>query len=140
MFKKEFIDKILNSECTCLVSCNDKVFTSSKRGVAPILDFIDESSGILNGALVYDNIIGKAAAMLLQNNNVRGIFAAVISSYACDFLDEHNIPYEYISKVSFIENRTKNGMCPLENEVLELTDSNKAYGVIRARIKILMSK
>ena len=140
MFKQEFIDEILNGECTCLISSKHKVYTSSKRGIAPILDYIDEGNNILNGAIVYDSVIGKAAAMLLQYNNVKGVFAAVISSYACDFLDEHNIPYEYIRKVPFIENRRKDGMCPLENEVLELNDSSKAYGILRARIKILMAQ
>ena len=138
MFIEETIDQIINSKFKSIITNGDDMITSNKRGVAPILDLTD--GDFLNGAIAYDSVIGKAAAMLLVNYKVCGIFAAVISQYACDFLDNHNVCYKYIEKVPYIINRTKDGMCPLENEVLHLDSESEAEEKIRARIKILMSK
>lgn len=138
MFDSKLIEQIQSDEFSCIVNKNDKLHTANKRGVAPILDLIDAGENTLNDAVIYDKVIGKAASMLLAENKIRAVYGLVMSELACEYLEKHNIPYAYQTKVEYILNRTNDGMCPLEQEVLNLFDSSKAYDVLRARIKILM--
>lgn len=140
MFEQVYKTQILNAEVSSIVVKNDEIKTSNKRGVAPINDIIERDKTFLNGAVAYDTVIGKAAAMLLVNNKVKALFAGVISKHAYDYLVEHEVYVEYNQCVSHIINRTGDGMCPLESAVLELSDHNKAYDIIKSTIKVLMSR
>ncbi|MFI3226574.1 MAG: DUF1893 domain-containing protein [Clostridia bacterium] len=140
MFSEKIKIDIKSSEYSSIVVSGEQIFKSNKRGVAPILDLIDRDDDVLNGAIAYDNVIGKAAAMLLIKYKVSQIYALIISQHACDLLDKYGVHYECEQKVSYIINRAGDGMCPLETEVLEMTDIEGVEERIRARIKILMSK
>lgn len=139
MFENKFIKQINNEEFSCIVCKGNEIYTASKRGVAPILELIDAGNDMLNGAVIYDKVIGKAASMLLIENKISAVYGNIMSKYACELFKEYNIEYSFDKEVDFISNRTNDGMCPLESEVIDLFDTSKAYDVLRARIKLLMA-
>lgn len=140
MFSEKIKIDIKSSEYSSIVVKGEQIFKSNKRGVAPILDLIDRNDDTLNGATAYDNVIGKAAAMLLIKYNVAQIYALIISDHACQLLDKYGVSYECEKKVPYIINRTGDGMCPLETEVIDMQDIEGVEEKIRAKIKLLMSK
>ena len=70
-------------------------YTSEKRGVAPILEKIDDDPDFFRSAAVADRVIGKAAAMLLEKYGVSEIFAAVTSRHAKAYLDDKSVIFTY---------------------------------------------
>ena len=56
-------ETLKNGKYTCVVCSNDIIYTSTQKGVAPMLDFIEKNI-CLTGFSAADKIVGKAAAML----------------------------------------------------------------------------
>ena len=109
--------------------------TSEKRGIAPIMELLRENKELLKGAYVADKVIGKAAALLLIEGGISYLHTQVISEHAIEVLRMSNIEFEYQSLVPYIVNRAGDGMCPMEETVLEVTDSTKAYKLLQEKIK-----
>ncbi len=94
--------------------------TALGRGIRPILDLYD--AGRLNGAVVCDRIVGKAAAMIFVLGGVKAVYGLVVSAAARTYLQDRGIPVWQESGVTQIINRTGTGMCPMEETVLTLED------------------
>lgn len=109
-------------------------------GVKPVLFILDHHPGDLDGASVADKVIGKAAAMLLTLGGVREIYGAVMSESAVQFLIERRIAFAYGERVPYIENRTRDGVCPIEQSVLRTDDPEEGLLAIRAAIVRLMQQ
>lgn len=65
MTRTEKAKSLLNDGVTFAAVSEKGIYTSQKRGVAPIIEKIDENPDFFKGASVADRVIGKAAAMLL---------------------------------------------------------------------------
>jgi len=109
--------------------------TSEKRGIAPIMELLKENRELLRGAYVADKVIGKAAALLLIEGGISYLHAEVISEHATECLQKANIEYEYQELVPYIVNRSGDGMCPMEETVLDVTDTKIAYELLQEKIK-----
>lgn len=132
---------LLKEEKATLVAVNkDEVHISHSRGVAPILNIIDENPQFLNGASIADKVIGKAAAMLLVRYGVAEIHAVLISKKALDYLKDKSVTVTYETAVVHIINRDKTDMCPMEKCVLDLNDELEAEALIRRTRKQLLKK
>ncbi len=116
----------------------NEIYTSEKRGVAPILEKIDSDPEFFNGASVADRVIGKAAAMLLEKYGVAEIYAQVTSEYAIAYLNDKNVGFTYDKRVDHIINRDGTDMCPMEKTVLHISDANEGEKLIRNKIKSMM--
>lgn len=118
MNKKKIISyikqKLETENLTCVISdSNDVIFTSNKRGVAPLIDFI-QSFSTNNSYYLADKVIGKAAALLCIKAGIKHINTLVISSPAKLILSNNLISYEFNTEVPAINNRTNTGLCPME--------------------------
>ncbi len=132
---------LLKEEKATLVAVNkDKVHISHSRGVAPILNIIDENPQLLNGASIADKVIGKAAAMLLVRYGVAEIHAVLISEKALSYLKNKSVTVTYETTTEHIINRDKTDMCPMEKCVLDISDENKAEMLIRRTREQLLKK
>ncbi len=117
---------VLHAEgCTCVARQDGQLYTATERGIRPLMQWLE--SGILHGAVLADKVIGKAAAFLLEKGGVTAIYADVISVPAAEVLERADIPYSFRTKVPYIQNRTGNGMCPMESAVLSVKDADEAY-------------
>lgn len=105
------------------------------RGITPLLKLYDE--GELKGCIVVDKIVGKAAAMLLAVGGVSACHALTVSESALAFLKQKGIPIAYECCVPHIINRKGDGLCPMEQAVLELTDEKKAPELLHRRLQEL---
>lgn len=132
--------EILNKEqCTCVLCCGNNSFISEKRGVKPLLDWLD--SGIdFNGFSAADKVVGNAAAFLYVLLGVREVYAYIISEAAINTLTENAIKIQYASSVKYIINRSGDGKCPMEASVEGITDPVKALCAVRQKLKELSFK
>ncbi len=124
---------LLESTYTCVLKSNDRLLTSSERGVKPLLDWLD--AGMDLGAFsAADRVVGNSAAFLYVLLGVKEVYAHVLSRSALKTLEQHQIPVTYGTLVDAIQNRQKTGNCPIEEAVKGETDPTAALVKIRARL------
>ncbi|WP_422485341.1 DUF1893 domain-containing protein [Gudongella sp. DL1XJH-153] len=128
---KEYME--LNS-LKMVVYNNEKVVAqSTDRGIKPVYDVYTKEFDSLKGAFVADRITGKAAAMLLAEGKISGIYTDLISDPAVEIFQSKGVSIEYGQKVKHILNRDMDGMCPIEtisrnvSSVDDLIDGIEAF-------------
>lgn len=131
----------LNEEKLSLIADRKgNIYTSKLHGIGPIINPMKEDMNYFQDAMVVDKVIGKATAMLLILSKVQYIYAYVLSEKAKEILDYYQIDYDYETLVPYIINRTKDGMCPMEKTVYDMTDLNEAYQALLSKQQELMKQ
>lgn len=119
---------------TCVLTDGTNVYTSTLRGVRPLVQFL-KSGTITSGFSAADKVIGKATAYLYVLLGVREIYAQVISEPAARVLQENGIYIQYGQMVSNIINRKGDGICPFEAAVMDISEPDKAYDAILLKMQ-----
>ena len=114
--------------------CGEKEFVSNKRGIAPLLEYIENGEN-LKGFSVADKIVGKAAALLYVYLGVKCVYAQVLSQGAEEAFIKYGIPFEYSTKTDKIINRCGDGLCPMEQTVLNINDPSEAVIVLKNKLQ-----
>ncbi|MBQ8683825.1 MAG: DUF1893 domain-containing protein [Clostridia bacterium] len=125
--------RLAETNSTCVLCRGEDEVTSQRRGVAPLLGFLDEHLP-LTGFSAADRVVGKAAAFLYIRLGVTAVYAPVMSRPAFDTLTTHGVPAFYDTLTEAIINRTGDGHCPMETAVWEITDPAEAETAIRERL------
>jgi hypothetical protein len=127
------------SAYTCVLCRGDEIFTSTKTGIAPMMDFLD-SGADLCGFCAADRIVGKAAAMLFILARVRAVHGEVMTETACRLLKENGIAVSFATLTDAIINRRGDGLCPMEKAVEGIFDPSLARDAIRLTMQRLTKK
>ena len=123
-----------------LVICKDSdISTSDVTGIRPLMKLINEKKDC-KGYSAADKIVGRAAAFLYTLLGVKNVYGEVMSKGAVEIFKKEGINYEYKTLTEFIENRKKNGICPMDEAVLNCTNANDACEAIRQKLKFLQSQ
>lgn len=107
----------------------DREYTSTERGIKPILNLLDADAQLLCGASVADKVVGKAAALLMCYAKVKEVHSCVLSKPSLDVFAACGVPAYYDTLVDNIINREGTDICPMESRALNLTDPEDAYRV-----------
>jgi len=121
---------------TCVLHRSGVTHTSTRRGVAPLLYWLDEGTD-LQGFSAADRVVGRATAYLYHLLGVKAVFARVMSRPALEVLTQYGIPASWDTLVDAIENRTKTGLCPMEQATEGIDDPQKALIAIQQKLKEL---
>lgn len=116
---------------SCVVRNGAETRTFTQRGVADLLNILDNTPDFLHGALVADKVVGKGAAALMVMGKVREVYAEVISTPALHLLKANGVNVSYTEEAARIVNRTKNGLCPVETLCLDLCEPEEMLIRIR---------
>lgn len=121
---------------TCVVCRDQTTHTAVRRGVRPLLDWLD--SGLdLQGFSAADRVVGRATAYLYCLLGVRQVYARVMSHPAAEVLTAHGIGAEADSLVEGIINRAGTGPCPFEAAVMDIHTAPEALSAIRKKMQQL---
>ena len=128
--------KKLNDEnFTCVAMSDNREYTSNDRGIFPIYSPMRDDIYFFKEMCVADKVIGKAAAMLLVISKASHIHANVISEHAMRVFVENDTSFTYDKKVDYIVNRKGDGMCPMEESVIEISDLEEAYNCLKNKME-----
>ncbi len=129
MSKLNELKEILYSKNASLVVgySNGEIKEYYQDRVNDIKNILQNDENALKDASIADKVIGKLAASLLVVAGVKEIYTDVISEYAIPILEENKITYEFKTKVPYIINKNKTGMCPMENKYKDENDIRKIY-------------
>lgn len=121
---------------TCAVCKEDKAYTSTDRGVKPLVLWYESGTDMKNASAA-DKVVGRGAAFLYLLLGIGELYAQVISKPALELLSENGVAVYYGTLADNIINRQGNGICPFEEAVLNVTDPHEAYISIIQKMKDL---
>jgi ABC-type uncharacterized transport system ATPase subunit len=115
------------------------IFESSLKGIRPHLKAIDELGAELEGSLMVDKILGRAAAFLVIYSKAAEAITAIVSSSGKMVLDRFGILLSYQDEVPHI--KMENGIiyCPFERMVQGIEEPVEAYNAIVEKMKSFIS-
>ena len=122
-----------SSESTCVCCSDEDTLISKKRGVAPLIEWLDEGKNLKEYSAA-DKVVGNGAAFLYILLEVKELYANVISKSALETLNRYQIAITYDILTEAIRNRENTGFCPIETAVSGITSSDKALTAIRSRL------
>ena len=127
---------LLVGETRCAVVKGDMIYASDRRGIAPLLELYDRGED-WNGCVAADRIIGKAAALIYAKLGAAELFAAVLSRSAIDVLNRFDIRFSYGVLSDRIINRKGDGICPMEQTVMDIDDPDEAIKALKRTVAAL---
>ena len=63
---------------TCVLEKDGRIFTSTERGIRPLIRLLDEGADF-KGGFAADKIVGRAAAFLYVRLGIGGLYADVVT-------------------------------------------------------------
>ena len=119
---------------SCVVKKGDVTHTFTRRGVADLYTFYQETPELLVGACIADKVVGKASAAIMAIGGVKEVYADVISTEALSLLRQKGIAVSYDKETPYIENRDKTGLCPMETACKQQHTPQEIYNSVKAFI------
>ena len=119
---------------------NGEVRTSDAIGIKPLMTELRVNKQAFAGCVIADKVIGKAAALMAVLGKAEAVYGRIMSKNAEEFLKNAGIEYKYGELVPYIENRTKDGRCPMEETVLEIDSPAEAFEALEKTIAKLMAQ
>ena len=110
------------------------VFSSKKDRLLPLMEYIAHYEIGQKPVVIYDKIMGNAAALLAVRANAGGVYSPLGSEPAIKTLDGHSIKYHLTKIVPYIMRDDGKGLCPMEQLSIG-KEPEEFYQVMKARIK-----
>jgi len=108
-------DQFLTSDNTLRVYKGDKlIFASDKDRLLPLVEYIDKFASRHRNVVIFDKILGRAAALLCIKANCREVYSPLGSQLAIDVLGKRGIKYHLTRTVPCIQKPNSTEMCPME--------------------------
>lgn len=130
--------KALGNHSLCLCKGETLLFSDSK-GIAPMMHFLAEGKD-LAGYSAADIVVGKAAAMLFVKAGVCAVHAVVLSRAGKAFLERHGVHCTWETLCSHITNRNGDGLCPMEQTVAAIEESEQGYTALLKKTEELRNR
>ena len=128
----------LHEQFKCVLRKGEEQYQSEKRGVAPMLDFLEQGID-LRGFCAADRVVGKATAYLFILAGISSVYGEVMSESARKVLLRYGVFCEAKQIVPYIINRRGDGACPMESAVRDIDDPTEAYLAVK-RTQAMLSK
>ena len=112
--------RFVNSSDTFRVYHEGKlIFKSKKEQLRPLLEYIKKFSPQVQDVVIFDRIVGNAAALLLKKASCLEIYSPLGSEFATRTLREQGIKYRFSQTVPYIINKAGDDICPMEKLSLD---------------------
>ena len=134
---KKALDLLNSGDYTCVACKEEVVYTTTQRGVAPLLNWLDSKTDLKDFSAA-DRVVGRGAAFLYCLLGVKEVYALVMSRPAAEVLQSHGILADAGTFVEGIINRTGTGPCPFEAAVMDIQDTQEALTALHAKRKQLL--
>jgi len=93
---------------------NKLVFSSRKDRLLPLMEYLDRFAPAHERVVIFDKIIGNAAALLAVRAKCVEVFSPLGSELAIQTLEKYGINYNFTRIVPTIQRADGEDMCPME--------------------------
>ena len=130
----DLFSAFLISEDTLRIYRDDElIFFSDKDGLKPLMEFLEDYGPATEPVIIYDKIMGNAAALLAVVVKCSEVNSPLGSEPAVDTLEQFGIAYNLSEIVPYITRADGKGMCPMEKLSLNKTP-DEFYREMKARM------
>jgi hypothetical protein len=134
MNNKELFKEFMASDDTLRVYRGDKmIFSSKKDRLMPLMDYLKERNDH-EPVVIFDKVIGNAAACLAVKANCRECFSPLGSELGIKTLKKHNIAHHLDATVPYIMRDDGLDMCPMEKLSIDKTPE-EFYAEMKKRVE-----
>ena len=132
--RNAFFQAFLACDDTLRIYRGEKmVFSSRKDRLLPLMDFIAARKNAPDSLVIYDKVMGNAAALLAVVVKAGEVCSPLGSELAVKTLDRYGIKHRLEKLVPFIMRDDGKDLCPMEQ--LSIGKSpDEFYKIMRARI------
>ena len=109
-----FNDFMVSGDSLRVYHDSELVFSSTKDRLFPLMEYISRFAADDKPAVVYDRIVGNAAALLAVKAGCRELFSPFASQLAINTLEEYGVKYHLGEVVACIQRVDGEEMCPME--------------------------
>jgi len=105
------------------------VFSSNGKWLHPLFDleiFLNKENYNPSKLTLYDKIIGKASALMIIRLGIRNVAGGTVSEPAKAAFDEWGVNYTVENQVKYID-------CKTEKLLLDISDPEEVYKIIKKR-------
>ena len=108
-------DKFLASDNTLRVYKGGKlIFASDKDRLLPLVEYMEKFASDHRNVVIFDKIMGRAAALLCIKANCREVYSPLGSQLAIEVLEKYGIKHHLTQIVPCIQKPNQKDMCPME--------------------------
>lgn len=97
-----------------VVNDNGIVYKSDGFGIKPLYNAYMNYKDQMRDASCADRVIGKAAAWIYKEAEIKELYCDIITTRAKNLLVDSEIKVVFVEEIEYVENRDKTGMCPVE--------------------------
>jgi len=114
-----------------IIDNKGEVTTYNLPGVQDLLRLTAEEPERLQGAVVADKRVGKAAACLLIEGGVKRVNTPLVSTPARQMLEAAGIPLYAREEIPLMVNKDGSDLCPMEKKLLDAKTPEQCAAVLR---------
>ena len=115
MYANSFSEFLTSGNTLQVYEDDISIFTSSKDGLLPLLEYIDGFANHHQQVVIFDKIMGNAAALLSVKARCREVYSPLGSELAIRTLEQYGIEYNLTTIVAYIQKPNSQDMCPMES-------------------------
>ena len=130
----QMLDMLNEQGLSLLVFNHGELTTHANRGVQDLLQLISEQPERLQGAVVADKIIGKAAAAIMATGGFREVHTNIICTPAKKLFEQQGILIFATEEVPMILNRDRSSMCPIDTQIADIESIEECVTVLQVRL------
>lgn len=112
----------------------------NKKGVRDLENLLDHEPETLQGAVIADKVVGKAAAGMMACGGVKEVYADVMSRKAVPLLEASGIDFSCAALVDQIAIPEGDNRCPLEKIVEAAETAGEVVSMLRAHFAEMQKK
>jgi len=110
------------------------IYSSQKERLMPLMDFISKQNPNSSNLVVFDRVIGNAAALLLTKIPCAEVYSPLGSEMAVKTLQDAGIDYHFNEVVDYIKDDSGQQMCPME-QLSQGKTAAEFYSLMLEKIK-----
>ena len=127
---EQMLQQLNEQQISLLVYNQDSLSDYHQHGVRDLLMLVQNEPERLQGAIVADKMVGKAAAALMVLGGVKEVHTNTICTPAKELLENAGIGVFFTDEVPYIVNKKKTGQCPLDSRLSEVTNAADCLPII----------
>jgi len=119
VYKPLFDEFLTGSNTLRVYEAGKLIFASQKDRLLPLVEYIERFAANHREVVIFDKIMGRAAALLCIKANCREVYSPLGSQLAVEVLEEYGIKHHLSQIVPCIRKPNGEDMCPMEKLSLD---------------------
>ncbi len=115
MYEQLYKDFMASNDTLRVYQDGHLLFSSHRERLLPLLEYIEKYPVHNRQVVIFDKIMGNAAALLSIKAGVKEVYSPLGSRLAVNNLEKYGIMYHLFEIVPYIQKPDSEDMCPIEH-------------------------